>query len=133
MIGGSSGRRARRVGRVALVVLLIGCSGCVTTTSSDSLDCAAPAIEVQLALTDSTLTPDPSVCRGQTVTLKVESSTEGVLHVHGYDDEIPVLPVSPGQVSETTFEAVRSGQFLIQLHAVEAADVDVGVLTVHEP
>jgi hypothetical protein len=119
--------------RVALVAVLIGSAGCVASTRPDGLDCAAPTLELELTLSDSELTPAPSACRGQTVTLRVASSTEGVLHVHGYDEEIPVLPVAPGEVSETTFEAVRSGQFLIQLHAFEAPEVSVAVLTVHEP
>ena len=131
MIG--SRRRAFLATRIAVAAVVIGSAGCVTSTGPEGLDCAAPTIDLELTLSGSELTPGPSACRGQTVTLRVESSTEGVLHVHGYDEEIPVLPVTPGEVSETTFEAVRSGQFLIQLHAFETPDVTVGVLTVHEP
>jgi hypothetical protein len=119
--------------RAALLALVIGSTSCVTSTKPEGVDCAAPTVDLELTLTDSTLTPGPSVCRGQTVTLRVDSSTDGVLHVHGYDEEIPVLPVARGEVTETTFEAVRSGQFVIQLHVLEAADANVGVLTVHEP
>ena len=127
---------AYRIGvviRFALVALLIGCAGCVSSSSSGAPDCTAPEIELELALSDSSLTPAPAVCRGQTATLRIESSTDGVLHVHGYDEEIPVIVVAPGEVAETTFEAVRSGQFVIQLHSADRPEVEVGILTVHEP
>jgi hypothetical protein len=119
--------------RAALVALLFACAGCVSSTSSGGPDCAAATIELELELSDSGLTPAPAVCRGQTATLRVESSTDGVLHVHGYDDEIPIMVVAAGEMAETTFEAVRSGQFVIQLHSPEGPEVEVGILTVHEP
>ncbi len=119
--------------RAALVALLIGLAGCVSGTGSGGPDCTESTIELELALSDSALTPAPAVCRGQTATLRVESSTDGVLHVHGYDEEIPIIVVAPGETAETTFEAVRSGQFVIQLHSPDGPEVEVGILTVHEP
>lgn len=127
---------AYRIGvviRAALVALLIGCAGCVSSAGTGGPDCAASTIELELALSESALTPAPAVCRGQTATLRVESTTDGVLHVHGYDEEIPVIVVAPDEVAETTFEAVRSGQFVIQLHSPDGPEVEVAILTVHEP
>ena len=118
--------------RAALVALLVACAGCVSSAGPGP-DCAASAIELELTLSESALRPAPAVCRGQTATMRVESSTEGVLHVHGYDDEIPIVVVAPGEVAETTFDAVRSGQFVIQLHSPDGPEVEVGILTVHEP
>lgn len=94
----------------------------------------APAAELELTLTESALTPDdPAVCRGQVVILRVEAAVDGVLHVHGYDEELPAAAVSPG-VNELEFTAARSGQFPIELHTdADPQGVNVGILTVHDP
>jgi len=92
-------------------------------------------VEVELTLTTSSLNPgDPSACRGQVVTLQIESEVEGVLHVHGYDAELIPIDVGPGLTTEISFDATRSGQFPIELHSEQDSDGStVGILTVYEP
>ncbi len=57
-----------------------------------------------------------------------------MLHLHGYDDQVPATEVRAGQETVFAFDAVRSGQFPIALHTTDGpAEIDVGTLTVHEP
>ena len=97
--------------------------------------CDALPAEIELTLTADTLTPsNPAVCRGSDVMLTITAEVDGVLHVHGYDAEVPATPVVRGEVLELSFAAGRSGQFPIELHTDENAQgVEVGILTVHEP
>jgi hypothetical protein len=97
--------------------------------------CEALPAEIELTLTADTLTPsDPAVCRGSDVTLTIDAEVDGVLHIHGYDAEVPAMPVTQGDVLELVFTAERSGQFPIELHTDENTQgVNVGLLTVHEP
>ena len=112
----------------------------VTTTAlaacvGGSPGCEAVPAEIELTLTADTLTPsDPAVCRGSDVTLTVTVEVDGVLHIHGYDAEVPATPVTQGEVVELAFTAERSGQFLIELHTDENTQgVNVGLFTVNEP
>jgi hypothetical protein len=97
--------------------------------------CDALAAEIELTLTADTLTPsDPAVCRGSDVVLTIDAEVDGVLHIHGYDAEVPATPVTQGEVLELAFTAERSGQFPIELHTDENTQgVNVGLFTVHEP
>ncbi len=108
--------------------LLAGCIG-------GSPACEALPAEIELTLTAETLTPsDPAVCRGSDVTLTVTAEVDGVLHIHGYDAEVPATPVTQGEVVELAFTAERSGQFPIELHTDENTQgVNVGLFTVNEP
>lgn len=126
-------------GRPALAAVLmsltVGTVGCVESSEAAPGACAAAAVEVELTLTTSLLSPDdPTACRGQEVTLRIDSDVEGVLHVHGYDAELIPIDVSPEGTTEISFDATRSGQFPIELHSVQDSDGStVGILTVHEP
>jgi hypothetical protein len=97
--------------------------------------CEARRAEIDLTLTAETLTPsEPAVCRGSDVTLRVAPEVDGVLHIHGYDAEVPATPVTQGEVIELAFTAERSGQFPIELHTDENTQgVNVGLFTVNEP
>ena len=67
-----------------LVVGLLG--ACI----GGDADCAALPTRIELTLSADELTPaDPAVCRDREVTLVVTSEVDGVLHIHGYDDEVP--------------------------------------------
>ena len=120
---------ARLAAVSTLAVLLAGCIDVGRPAS-----CEGPA-EIGLTLTAEALTPnDPAVCRGQPITLSVESGVDGVIHIHGYDDVVPATTVVAGETLELTFTASRSGQFPIELHPErDPRGVDVGILTVHEP
>lgn len=118
-----------------LLAATILITGCVEDIRPADETCEASAIEQELTLTDEALVPnDPAACRDQEVTLVVESEVDGVLHIHGYDSEVPAFEVRGGEVTRITFEAGRSGQFPIELHAEDdPRGVGVGVFTVHEP
>lgn len=124
--------------RAVVPVLLAGtvvAAGCVADTRPDSELCGQSAIEVQVSLSAETMEPSSSaVCRDQRVTLVVDSEVAGVVHIHGYDGEVPAFEVRAGQETIMNFTAGRSGQFPIEVHAGDdPRGVEVGILTVHEP
>jgi hypothetical protein len=120
---------------VTFLAALLVVAACVPDTSPDREACLRPTIELQLELGDDRLEPgSPSVCRDQEVTLLVASEQDGVLHIHGYDSEVPAFEVRADETREITFTAGRSGQFPIEFHALDdPVGVSVGVFTVHEP
>ena len=123
----------RRILLLASSVILLG--GCVAAIERPS-DCDAPAVEREATLTGThRLEPqDITVCRGQAVTLAVDVQTDGVLHLHGYDDQASAVEVTAGTPVTLEFDAVRSGQFVIELHTSDGpAGLGVGILTVDEP
>jgi hypothetical protein len=124
-----------QVQRFTLVVMLVACVGLLAACIGQSPACEALPEEIELTLSATTLTPsDPAVCRGDEVTLTVSSEVDGVLHVHGYDEDVPATNVAAGEVLDLEFTATRSGQFPIELHTDEDTEgVNVGLFTVHEP
>jgi hypothetical protein len=120
---------------LAALAIAILASGCVPDVGIDPEQCRQPAIRIELRLTSDGMEPvDPAVCRDQEVTLAVASEVDGILHIHGYDAELPASPITSGHTAELTFDATQSGQFAIELHpAGDPAGVGLGILTVHEP
>ncbi|MBW3612589.1 MAG: hypothetical protein KY392_01865 [Chloroflexi bacterium] len=120
---------------VVLLALVAGIAACVPTGGPNAEACAAPSVTLEMAPSPDGLAPGaPSVCRDQEVTLVVDSAVDGVLHIHGYDSEVPAFEVSADDVTEITFVAGRSGQFPIEFHSADdPTGVEVGVFTVHEP
>ena len=118
-------------GILAGLVMVIGLAGCIGTDSA----CAELPTRIELTLSAEALTPaNPTVCRDREVTLVVTSEVDGVLHIHGYDAQVPATTVTAGEVTELVFTAVRSGQFPIELHGDENTQgVSVGIFTVDEP
>ncbi len=51
------------------------------------------------------------------VTLEVASEVDGILHVHGYEEE---LELTAGKTTEKTFEANMTGAFEVETHDPEA-------------
>jgi hypothetical protein len=121
-----------RIGLV-FVALLVLMSACVTENRPES--CDAKSVTIELTLTTTALTPnDPAVCRDQEVTLEVASEVDGILHIHGYDTEVPASAVKAGETLTLSFTAGRSGQFPIELHPdANPEGVALGIFTVHEP
>lgn len=124
-------RRAIALFTAALLLL----TACVEDTGPDAEACAAPTVELTITLSADAMDPsDPSVCRDQGVTLTIDSEVDAVFHIHGYDEEVPATEVTAGERRILEFTAARSGQFPIELHAMDDPEgVDIGVFTVHEP
>ncbi|HSK92805.1 MAG TPA: hypothetical protein VLA76_01960 [Candidatus Angelobacter sp.] len=127
--------RATPSGALLAASLVLTIAGCVPASGPDPEACEEPAVSIELELTADGLSPDaPSVCRDQDVTFVVTSELDGVLHVHGYDSEVPAFTVADGETREITFTAGRSGQFPVEFHAEDDPRGEgVAVFTVHEP
>ena len=125
------GRRLVIRSILASLVVIAGLAGCI----GGNPDCAELPTRIELTLSADGLTPqDPTVCRDREVTLVVTSEVDGVLHIHGYDDQVPATSVTQGELVELAFTAVRSGQFPIEFHPDEDAQgISAGIFTVHEP
>jgi hypothetical protein len=117
---------------VAILVALL-MAACVAAESLPAT-CGDPSVTVTAELHGEEMTPNRlDVCRDQHVTLQITSDREGILHLHGYDQEAPAQQVSAGDTATFEFHAVRSGQFVIELHPTDGPDeVELGFLTVHE-
>jgi hypothetical protein len=120
--------------QVLLIALLAaGLAACVGNTGPES--CDATEVSVEVAVGEDSMTPtDPGVCRGQSVTMIVDASTDGVFHIHGYDAAVPATEITAGEETRLTFVADRSGQFPIELHpGDDPTGIGIGVFTVYEP
>jgi hypothetical protein len=97
--------------------------------------CPTASVRVEVTVTDEAMEPSAiAVCRGQEVTLEVHGQTDGVLHLHGYDDQAPATSLTRGETTTLEFTADVAGQFIVELHAHSGeGEVEIGVLTVNEP
>jgi hypothetical protein len=97
--------------------------------------CHDPSVSFETTLSGEQLEPASfDACRGQEVTITFTIERDGVLHLHGYDDQVPATEVRAGHETAIAFDAVRSGQFPIALHTTDGpSELTVGALTVHEP
>jgi hypothetical protein len=125
-------RPAALVAGAALLAALV--SGCVGDAGLPET-CHDASVSFTATLRDNRLEPASfDACRGQAVNMAIAVEQDGVLHLHGYDDEVDATEVRAGQDAVFEFDAVRSGQFPIELHTRDGpAGVTVGALTVHEP
>ncbi|MEO6578715.1 MAG: hypothetical protein ABIO99_07460 [Candidatus Limnocylindria bacterium] len=115
---------------VGLVAGILGV--CVPASGSG---CDGLPDQIPITVSADTMEPSgPAVCRDREVTLAVSPEVDGVLHIHGYDEQIPATTITAGEEIVLTFTADRSGQFPIELHTDGAPQgVDIGIVTVHEP
>jgi len=122
--------RLRRV--AGLVVIGLSLVACVQQPEQPS-DCADASVSRQATLTVDGLTPrNVDVCRTQQVHLAIKVQANGVLHIHGYDQQ--TREVRSGQVVTFDFDADHSGQFVVELHTQASPQGQgMGVFTVHEP
>ena len=127
-IGGLAASVAAAVMLVALLTACVGDAGLPST-------CHDPSVEFATTLSDEHLEPaEFNACRDQAVTITFTIERDGVLHLHGYDDEVPATEVRAGQETVFDFDAVRSGVFPIALHTTDGpAETTVGTLIIHEP
>jgi hypothetical protein len=118
----------RRFAALAIVAsLAVGCQ--------PNAACEETSVSLEATVSDTAMEPSAlTVCRDQDVTLVLTSETDGVLHIHGYDDQVPAVTLESGDVMDIEFTADVVGQFIIELHA-HAGDTsaEIGVLTVDEP
>jgi len=121
---------ARPFAALLTTLLVIVLTGCI-----EDSECASLPTRIEVTVAADGLTPtDPATCRGEEVTLVVTAEVDGVLHIHGYDAEVPATEIAAGEVTELDFTASRSGQFPVELHTDEdAAGASIGIFTVHEP
>ena len=114
---------------IALGLLIAGCQ------PTGNPACAEPSVTLEATVSDTAMNPSAlTVCRDQDVALDLASETDGVFHIHGYDEQVPATSLEPGEVTTLEFTADRAGQFIIELHAHTGGDsTDIGVLTVNEP
>lgn len=116
----------------ALLLLLAAVTACVPEAQLPT-DCDASEVQRESTLATNQLDPSSiEVCRGQQVTLEVNAEQDGVVHLHGYDDQAPASEVRTGDTLRLEFNAIRSGQFVIELHTLDGSAMEVGILTVHE-
>jgi hypothetical protein len=117
----------------AAVIALLGLVAAACTPADPA--CAEPSVMLEVTVTDTAMDPSSlTVCRDQEVTLDVNAETDGIFHVHGYDDQIPAVSLEPGEVTTLEFTADTPGQFIIELHAHDGgSEAEIGVLTVNEP
>jgi hypothetical protein len=113
-----------------LAVLLTACVGNAGLPET----CHDPSVSFTATLSERLEPANLDACRGQAVTITFAIERDGVLHLHGYDDQVPATVVRAGQETVFEFDAVRSGQFPIALHTADGPEeLTVGTLTVHEP
>lgn len=116
------------------LVLAATLAACVSDSRPDASACAAPSIELDLRLTEDELSPAPSVCRGQDVTLHIASEVDGVFHIHGYDHAVSATQVTAGETLDLRFTADVDGQYPVELHPADDPEgVSIAIFTVHDP
>jgi hypothetical protein len=114
-------------------VLVLVLAACIGNTGPENCDATEVTVEVAVGV-DSMTPTDPGVCRGQSVTMVVDASTDGAFHIHGYDAAVPATEITAGEETRLTFVADRSGQFPIELHpGDDPTGIGIGVFTVYEP
>lgn len=130
---GSVSRSIRILLTSALASLVVLLAACVDEARPSG--CDAESVEIRVQLDASSMTPaDPSVCRGQQVTLVVESAIDADFDLHGYDDAVPSTPLAAGESTTIEFLAERAGQFPIEIHPADGSEgVEVGIFTVNVP
>ncbi|MDP9243894.1 MAG: hypothetical protein M3O77_02285 [Chloroflexota bacterium] len=119
-----------RLGFLAAVALL---ASCVSNGRPEDLHCDQPTISLSAQLAHDSFEPSSlAACRGQQVSLSVTIAQDGVLHIHGYDEQ--AKEVRSGETATFDFLADHSGQFVIELHnAAHPSGLSLGIFTVYEP
>ena len=103
-------------------------------TENRPATCDASETTIELTVSARSLVPnDPAACRGQVVTMILDSEVDGVFHIHGLDAVVPATTVVAGEQVTLEFTVDRSGQFPIEIHpGDDPQGVSIGIFTVHE-
>jgi hypothetical protein len=128
----SHGRSRGALAMTLLTAVLV--AACVPNAGLPET-CHDPAVSFEATLVRERLEPATfDACREQQVSITITIERDGILHLHGYDDQEPAIEVRAGDEVTFDIQAVRSGAFPIALHTTDGpAEVTVGTLTVHEP
>lgn len=89
----------------------------VAGAGAGAADADADNVSFDLSITGHKLNSAEDVLRvqqGDWVEIRMQSDKPIILHLHGYDIE---LPLSPGVAGRMTFEAAATGRFPVNLHA----------------
>lgn len=118
-----------------LVIGLALAAGACVPGESQSADCGATEVTISTTLADDALDPPNfDACLDQHVVINVTVEQDGELHLHGFPEQVDEEEVTAGTPLTIEFDAVRTGQFPIELHSATGEDeVQVGTLTVREP
>jgi hypothetical protein len=121
------------MGRLAPLALAALLAACVSAGRPVDLNCDQPTISLSAQLAHDSLEPSAlAACRGQQVNLTVRIGQDGVLHIHGYDQQ--AKEVRSGETATFDFLADHSGQFVVELHnAAHPSGLSLGIFTVYEP
>lgn len=94
------------------LILLLGLAAC---SAGDS----AEPTTIRLSITGDAPTEPvrEEVPLGSLLTLEVTSEVDGLLHVHGYEEEVELVA---GETTQTTFTAAMAGGFEVETHDPEA-------------
>ncbi|MQG21175.1 MAG: hypothetical protein FI725_04105 [SAR202 cluster bacterium] len=94
---------------VVIILMLVGLFFAFRPTT-DAPQTKTTAVKI----TETGMTPNNiSYNEGDTALLKFTSSTDAIIHIHGYNVE---LPVSAEKTSEIELQLTRTGRFEIELH-----------------
>ena len=82
-------------------------SGCIGDGRPDACDSAE--VTLNLTLTATELDPaNVDVCRDQEVTLRIQAEADGIIHIHGYDEEVPATEVAATETPATEAPATAT-------------------------
>lgn len=114
--------------------VLLATAACVPATSLPE-DCDTASVQRQATLSGESLDPSSiQVCKGQQVTIDFTIQRDAVLHLHGYDAQVPAQEVHTGETVTFAFDADQAGEFPIEIHTHDGpAEATVGTLVVNEP
>jgi methionine-rich copper-binding protein CopC len=127
-------RRRLALAALLVVILALGATACVPSEQLPAT-CQQESVSLTATLDGDRLDPAAfDVCQDQQVTLAIAIERDGVLHLHGYDDQVQAREVRAGEQVSLEFQATHPGQFPIALHTLEdSEELTVGSLTVHVP
>jgi hypothetical protein len=114
-----SGRRSRLIAVVAALAAIALLAACGTNEPTAEPTHTGPTEELTVTVADGNATPSAErveVKVGTIVEITVTSDAEDVLHVHGYDKELTVVPSTPRTL---TFLADQTGRFEIEFHELD--------------
>lgn len=94
------------------VVVILGLLGC----SAES-EVEPTSVVLDVTATAPAEPREEAVPLGSLVTLSVTSEVDGLVHVHGFEE---IVDLVPGETAEVTFKASMTGAFEVETHEPDA-------------